>query len=251
MRPRRSSDDLRDSGFRYACNLSDNRIPHSSLMQVPDAVYLIRCQHMLPAVLPACWVRYFRSVVTVFRETILHIILGGSQEEMVRTNARRGVATMADEHAGRDLAVVKYPRKAVGKHVSIASQSQTGIPAKPDTTLPEPTSFSFCDLRPKSLFIGMLAVALAGAMRLRRVADVFGKRRLTGGANLCHPLARVLSWCCVITRLRAILAARVVAEKRLIAVLAGKRDDIIVSHSEISFRVPRDRTVAAVAVLLF
>jgi hypothetical protein len=84
-----------------------------------------------------------------FRERVPIVVFGGSDEEMIRPNARRIIAMVADAHSGRDGSVVKLPRNAVGTEPFAVPHEPSIIFVGVSVPIPEPAPISFSDLPPE------------------------------------------------------------------------------------------------------
>jgi len=81
----------------------------------------------------------FSANESLLLDTVLNVVAIRSEEEMVRADARRVVALMADEHSVGDRAVSEFPRHSVGLNVLLLfGQSENAIPVRAPGSRPCP-----------------------------------------------------------------------------------------------------------------
>lgn len=96
------------------------------------------------------WMSFAFSIayaMSSFLSHILHIITSCSYEKMFRIYASRIVALMTDKHSFWNFTKRQFPRNSLGM-VGPSFPSEHPI-ATTFTTYPNPTSFSFFDIRPE------------------------------------------------------------------------------------------------------
>jgi hypothetical protein len=92
---------------------------------------------------------------TPLRVAVSHVVCGGAKKQMIRSDARRIIAVVTDEHACRDQAVGEF----VGNAMSARGTTHLGPQAKPErhptvatcplVANPEPTRGGFVNARPE------------------------------------------------------------------------------------------------------
>jgi hypothetical protein len=86
-----------------------------------------------------------------FGKFISNIISVSTKKQMVRIDAGRVVALVTNNQTLRDNPVVSYfPNVTMGQYDFVGPVVENPIPGMVDKTLPNPTGFSFLNLRPKS-----------------------------------------------------------------------------------------------------
>lgn len=90
--------------------------------------------------------------VSALAISISRVVYGESDEEMVRTNAWRVVAVVADENSGRDAPVMELPGETMCG-VSQLSDSKVTVATRHAGPLPlQASARAFLDLQPKAFF---------------------------------------------------------------------------------------------------
>lgn len=87
------------------------------------------------------------------RQHVVRVVPHGPQEQMVWTDTSRGVAAMKHAHAGRNRAVVQFPREAMASDSAGCARADTYVPVSLPVAAshPQPAAFGLVDVGPKAL----------------------------------------------------------------------------------------------------
>lgn len=159
------------------------RLLHSSFRNVvPSGELFMRvvssfikpscCQHVLRCqfgfALPSAELSGFSPLLN----HVVKVIFLRSEKQVIRSYARRIIATVKDAESRWNHRVVNHPRKLMGANVV-----KTTVAANVAASYPNPTRFSFSNLGPKArLLIAGLAHSLAGdfARAIPKITKRFG-----------------------------------------------------------------------------
>lgn len=93
----------------------------------------------------------FAARLSALLHLVLHVVVICTKKQMVRVDTSAHVATMADEHAVRDGAVMHYPRKAMGAFFGAVPTADLNNPITMTVaTCPQPTAIGLLDMRPET-----------------------------------------------------------------------------------------------------
>lgn len=93
----------------------------------------------------------FSYTVSFFRH-ISHIVSVSTKKQMGRSNTKRDVAMMAYAHFFGNFPFMKNPRKTMRTHTISDRKTKRTISIIKFSSYPQPTSWSFFDITPKSYF---------------------------------------------------------------------------------------------------
>jgi hypothetical protein len=95
-----------------------------------------------------------RVVASTFGELVVRVLLRGSQEQMIRTNARRIIAAMAHLHPVRNRSICQLVTHAVGSKVppsaAVLMNLTIGHRSWQSVASPQPASIRLLDSCPKT-----------------------------------------------------------------------------------------------------
>lgn len=93
-----------------------------------------------------------RSIASSLRKTIAHVVELSAEKQMCRIYARRIVATVKDEHPGRDLAMSEHPRVPMdGSQRSVQPGAAVSTRVTPAYPRPAIVNSAFQNTTPKLL----------------------------------------------------------------------------------------------------
>ena len=102
------------SGLAALAKLADLRLRQLCARAIGPALYPFR-EASCPSLIASLLVAPAKSAVTPLSVTVAVVVGSGSEEQMIRPDARRVVAAMADAHSHRNGTVVKLPGDSVGE----------------------------------------------------------------------------------------------------------------------------------------
>lgn len=114
---------------------------------------------------------------------VCHVVIVGSQKQMMRTHTRGGVTCMANLYSWWNIAIHQLPNNAVRKVLAIVSP-YLSISFVVAIASPQPAGIGFVNLRPQPIFKGAHAALIstrAAAMNLAGIVSGKGARTVGAG----------------------------------------------------------------------
>jgi hypothetical protein len=129
MLPDAAVDDVADQRARDTESFSQDILSYAGIGQMPNLNHLSACQFGRPDLLTAS--------LTLFLDHVRTVVGGVTQKQVVRTDAGRVVACVANEQIARDGAESDQPRQSVGE-ILFAATSDLAIAVREQRPDPQP-----------------------------------------------------------------------------------------------------------------
>ncbi len=149
MLPASSADDCQNCALRHLVQFADRFVTEArGLVEKANVQYLLFSQQSAASV--------FASGASALCNHVLHVVVMGSEEQVVGIAAKRVVSTgavVADFKAVRDGAESEFPGKTRRSNTFLADQ-EAAIAGPERAGLPEPAAIGFEDVAPEIIWDG-------------------------------------------------------------------------------------------------